>query len=130
VVEKQPGRLSMTVTSVGGLVTAFLASICCIGPLAFAALGVSVGATGLLAGTAGALKALLPYRPLFIGLTVLLLGFGFSLVYRKPRVREVSCLTCAPGTGARLNRLMLWIMAGFAVALIFAPYWLEFAPGS
>jgi bacterioferritin-associated ferredoxin len=69
--------------TVGGLLAAFLASVCCIGPVVFAALGVGVGATGFLAGTADFLKALLPYRPLFIGLTVLFLGVGFYVAYRN-----------------------------------------------
>jgi Putative silver efflux pump len=48
---------------VGGLVAAFFTSVCCIGPVVLAVLGVGVGTTGFLAVTAGFLKALLPYRP-------------------------------------------------------------------
>ena len=113
----------------GGLLTAFLASICCIGPVVFAALGVGVGATGFLADTAGVLKALLPYRPLFIGLTMILLGISIYLAYRKPTVGDVSCQACVPSSGVRSNRRLLWIIVGLAVALVFAPYWLEFATG-
>lgn len=113
----------MTAASAGGLVTALLASVCCIGPLIFAALGVGVGATGFLAGTAGFLKTLLSYRPWFIGLTTLLLGTGFYLAYRRPEQ------VCAPGTacagtgGTRPSRMFLWIMATLAVVLVLAPYW-------
>jgi mercuric ion transport protein len=113
------------VTTAGALVASLLASICCIGPLAFAALGVGVGATGFLAGTAGFLKTLLPYRPLFIGLTLLLLGAGFYLASRKPRTVGTACQACAPASRFLLNRLLLWIIAGFAIALVLAPYWLE-----
>lgn len=121
---------AMTVSTTGGLLAAFLASICCIGPVVFAALGVGVGATGFLANTAGGLKALLPYRPLFIGLTAVLLGVGFYLAYRKPTLGEASCQACVPVSGFRPNRWLLWIIAGLAVALILAPYWLELATGS
>lgn len=121
---------AMTVSTTGGLLAAFLASICCIGPVVFAALGVGVGATGLLANTAGVLKALLPYRPVFIGVTAVLLGVGFYVAYRKPTVGEASCQACVPASGVRPNRWLLWIIAGLAVALILAPYWLELATGS
>lgn len=123
-------KSAMAGSSAGGLLAAFLASICCIGPFVFAALGVGVGATGFLAGTAGVLKALLPYRPLFIGLTAVLLGIGFYLAYRKPRAVEAACQACVPASGTRPNRLLLWIVAGLAVALVLAPYWLELATGS
>lgn len=117
-----------TTTMVGGLVAAFFASICCIGPVVFAALGVGVGATGFLAGTAGFLKALLPYRPWFIGLTILLLGLSFYVAYRKPRAGEPSCQTCDPDSGSHPNRVLLWIIAALAVVLVLAPYWLETLP--
>lgn len=108
------------ITAVGGLVTAFLASICCIGPLVFAALGVGVGATGYLVGTAGFLKALLPYRLVFIGLTMLLLGSSFYLVYWKSRPVCGPGTVCAPG----VNRTLLWLTATLAIVLVLAPYWL------
>lgn len=115
---------AMTAASAGGLVTALLASVCCIGPLIFAALGVGMGATGFLAGTAGFLKALLPYRPWFIGVTVLLLGTGFYLAYRRPAQRCTPGTACAGTGGTRPSRTLLWIMATLAVVLVLAPYWL------
>ena len=123
-------KAAMTAGTAGGLLTAFLASICCIGPVVSAALGVGVGATGFLANTAGVLKALLPYRPLFIGLTAVLLGVSFYVAYRRPMVGDASCQACVSASGVRPNRWLLWIIAGLAVALVFAPYWLEFATGS
>ena len=126
----ETAKAAMTASTAGGLLAAFLASICCIGPVVFAALGVGVGATGLLANTAGVLKALLPYRPLFIGLTTVFLGVGFYVAYRKPTVGEASCQACVPASGVRSNRVLLWIIAGLAVALVLAPYWLEFATRS
>lgn len=106
--------------AIGGLVAAFFASLCCIGPLVLAALGVGVGATGFWADTAGALKGILPYRPLFIGLTVVLLGVSFYLAYWKPRP------VCGPGTvcAPSVNRTLLWLAATLAIVLVLAPYWL------
>ena len=121
----RPPKGSVTILSVGGLSTAVLASVCCIVPLVFAALGVGVGATGFFAGTAGFLKGLLPYRPAFIGLTILLLGISFYLAYGKPQ--SVVCEpgeACAPGTGSGVSRAWFWIMAADAMVLILAPYWL------
>jgi mercuric ion transport protein len=127
---KVPEKAATKATSAGGLVAAFLASVCCIGPLVFAALGVGVGATGFLAGMAGVLKALLPYRPLFIGLTAVCLGAGFYLAYRKPSAVEAACEACVPASGFRRGRLLLWIVAGLAAALVLAPYWLQMVTGS
>ena len=41
----RPPKGLMTILSVGGLSAALLASVCCIGPLVFAALSVGIGAT-------------------------------------------------------------------------------------
>jgi mercuric ion transport protein len=126
----EPRKTVITAASTGGLITAFLASICCIGPVVFAALGVGVGATGLLADTAGVLKGLLPYRPLFIGLAMVLLGCSFYFAYRRPLVGDASCQACMSASGVSPNRWLLWIIAGLAVALVLAPYWLELMTGS
>lgn len=120
----ESGGAAPTITTTGSLLAAFLASLCCVGPLVLAALGVGVGATGFLAGAAGALKAFLPYRPFFIGLTALLLGAGFYLTYRTPKSACASGTTCAPLSDRRRGRLILWIASGLALALILAPYWL------
>ena len=119
-----PEKTVTTVTTTGGVLAAFLASLCCVGPLVLTALGIGVGATGFLAGAAGALKALLPYRPVFIGLTALLLGAGFYFTCRTPKSKCAPGTTCAPLSDRRRGRLILWIASGLALALILAPYWL------
>jgi mercuric ion transport protein len=111
-------------TTVGGLLAAFLASLCCVGPLVLTALGIGVGATGFLAGAAGALKALLPYRPVFIGLTALLLGAGFYFTCRTPKSGCGSGATCVPTSGQRRSRLLLWVASALALGFILSPYWL------
>lgn len=121
----RPSEKSVTaVTTAGGLLVAFLASLCCVGPLVLAALGVGVGATGFLASTAGALKGLLPYRPFFIGLTSLLLGVAFYQSYRKPQSACAPGAACVPASSRRKARVVLWAVAALALALILAPYWL------
>lgn len=123
--EAKPSNNPVTILSVGGLSAALLASVCCIGPLVFAAIGVGVGVTGFWAVTAGVLKGLLPYRPAFIVLTILLLGIGFYRAYRKPESGR--CATgevCAQGSPKSRNRTWLWITASLALVLVLAPYWL------
>lgn len=120
----RPPTNSVAMVSVGALSTALLASVCCIGPFLLAALGVGVGATGVLAGTARFLKGLLPYRPLFVGLTLLFLGASFYMAYRN---YSPSCGTegvCTAQSSKRANRKLLWVMTALAFVLILAPYWL------
>lgn len=117
-------KSAITAASAGGLIAALLASVCCIGPVVLAALGVGVGATGFLAGTAGFLKGLLPYRPLFIGLTALLISLSFYLAYRKPKTVCTPEGTCRPHGAPGSKRTLLWVIAAVAVALVLAPYWL------
>jgi mercuric ion transport protein len=111
-------------TSIAGLVAAFLASLCCIGPLMFAVFGVGVGAAGALAGTAGFLKALLPYRPVFVALTLLLLGISFYHAYRKPSSVCATEAACAARSARGPNRKLLWLIAALALVLVLAPSWL------
>ena len=118
-----PESTKSAVTTTGGLLAAFLASLCCVGPLVLAALGVGVGATGFLASTAGALKALLPYRPYFIGLTVVLLGVAFYQTYRRLESACAPGATCVPTSRQRKARVVLWGVSALALALILAPYW-------
>ena len=62
-----------TITSAGGVVAAFLASLCCVGPLLFVSLGVGAG----LASTFE------PLRPLFGGVMLALFAVGFWTVYGR-----------------------------------------------
>src|SRR5258708_13390071 len=64
---------------VAGILAAVGASICCVGPLVSLALGVS-------GAWIGSLTALEPYRPFFIGLTLLFLAFAFHPLYFARRV--------------------------------------------
>ena len=99
---------------VAGIFAAIGASACCLGPLVLLALGIS-------GAWISSLTALEPYRPIFIGLTLLFLGFAFYRLYLAPRV-------CSPGsacTGPRTlkrRRLAFWIVTVVALGLIAAPW--------
>jgi mercuric ion transport protein len=101
---------------VGSVISAFIASACCIGPLVFALLGL---------GGAGLLVKFEPYRPYFIAATVALLGTGFYFTYRKPKTAGPAggpaCDCPAPRTN-RAGRIMLWVATVLVAAFLAFPY--------
>jgi len=102
---------------VAGVLAAIGASVCCVAPLVLLALG--IGGAWI-----GNLTAFEPYRPLFIGLTLLFLGLGFRQLYLVPQA-------CAPGTAcadpqtAKRQRLIFWSIAVLLLGLLAVPW---FAP--
>jgi mercuric ion transport protein len=103
---------SKALSITGSIGAGVMSIVCCVGPIVLSALGVGGGAL---------LAQLSPFRPYWIGLSVLILGVGFYLTYR-PRT-----LTCADGTckierAGRWNKIALW-SATVALAVIIAlPY--------
>lgn len=100
--------------AVASVVAATAASVCCIGPVVAAVLG---------AGALGAASTRFePYRPWFLGLTMILLGVGFVSAYR----REPGCAedTCAPPT-RRTARIVLWIAVVLVGLLAAFPYYMK-----
>ena len=103
------------ITGVGSIVSAFLASLCCIGPV----LGVMLGIGGL-----GAAASLEVYRPYFLGVTFVFLGAAFYFTYG----RQTDCEegdSCERGRGSRWQRLFLWIATAVALIFMAVPYLLE-----
>src|SRR5438132_10638740 len=103
-------------TVAGAVVSALLASVCCIGPLVLAVLGI---------GGAGLLARFEVYRPVFTVATFALLGVGFWLAYRKPKVIEGDACGCEYPRANRLGRALLWIAAAVAIVFWSAPYIIE-----
>lgn len=99
---------------VAGIVAAIGASVCCVGPLVLLALGVS-------GAWIGSLIALEPYRPIFVGLTLLFLGLSFRKLYLVPQV-------CAPGTpcadplSTRRQRIVFWVISFLLLGLLAVPW--------
>lgn len=94
----------------GGILGALAASSCCILPLVLFSLGIS-------GAWIANLTALAPYKPYFAAGTLALLGYGYTLVYVKPKQ------ACADGSCARPlpNRLVkssLWIATLLVVAAL------------
>jgi mercuric ion transport protein len=96
----------------GGILGALAASSCCIVPL----LLFSVGIGGAWIAN---LTALAPYKPLFVAVTVALLGYGFYAVYWKPKRACATDAACARPLPNRLVKLNLWI-AAILVMIAFA----------
>ena len=101
-----------TFVSLGTILAAIGASMCCILPIAVALLGVGSAALG---------AKLEPYRPYFIVLTVGMLGFAFYQAY-KPQECEPGD-ACAVPTNRRRNRILLWVVAIVALVLMAFPYY-------
>jgi len=99
---------------VASVVAATAASVCCIGPVVAAVLG---------AGALGAASTRFePYRPWFLGLTMILLGVGFVSAYR----REPECAddTCRPPS-RRTAKVVLWISVVLVGLLVAFPYYMK-----
>lgn len=115
--------------STGGVVAAFLGSLCCVGPLVFATVGVG----------AGLASRFEPLRPVF---GVLMLA-AFALAYRRAYPRPNAALAtagaeqaatwaiaprdspaaCAVPVSRRRDRILFWSAATLSLALWTFPSW-------
>ena len=103
--------MKTALVSTGSVISALLASLCCIGPVVFALIG---------AGSLGFAAVFEPYRPYLLALTALFLGTAFYFTYRK---REVKCedSACKVESASFLNKAILWVVAIITVIFIFFP---------
>jgi mercuric ion transport protein len=87
--------------SAGGILAALAAASCCVVPFGLFTLGIS-------GAWISNLTALEPYQPIFATVAFGFLGYGFYLVYRKPKVTCDESSYCAkPGSG-RTAKIGLW----------------------
>jgi mercuric ion transport protein len=93
----------------GGILGAIAASSCCIVPLILFSLG--IGGAWI-----GDLTALAPYKPFFLTGTAGILGYGFYLVYWKPRRACADGTACALPIPNRLVQIALWLATALAMA--------------
>lgn len=109
--------------AMGAVGAAFLASLCCVGPLVFVAFGVGAG----LASTFE------PLRPIFTVATVALLALGFYVVYGRslhmsPSVAnaDVACgpaASCTVPRNQTRDRVLLWVATVLALVFLTFPQW-------
>ena len=98
-----------------GIVFAFLGG-CCALPSLLAILGMGLGT-----GIASWFRMLDPYRPFFLGLTVLLFVYAFTRLYGKksPCPTDESCTT---RTQLDRQRRMYWFSLALSILLIGIPW--------
>lgn len=99
------------------IATAFGASICCIGPI----VAVMFGMTSL-----AALSKYEPLRPIFGGVTVVLLAVAFYATYRRPEAEcepGSVCATQGPDRVQKINRIALWLATVVALIVFTFPTW-------
>lgn len=112
-------RPKLAAASIGAaIVAAFVSSLCCIGPLVLAALGL---------GGAGLLVKLEAYRPYLAAVTLGLLGAGFYLTYRRRRPAGTSAsgspaCDCVVPKAHRFGRIALGVATVVVAALLAFPY--------
>ena len=100
-------------TMAGAVISAFLASACCIGPLVLALVGL---------GGAGLLMKLEPYRPYFTVATLMALGAGFWFTYRTPKLAEGDDCGCEHPKSNRLGKVLLWVVTVVVIGFWSFPY--------
>jgi mercuric ion transport protein len=108
----EPER-SAHLLAAGGIIAALGAASCCVIPFALFTLGVS-------GAWIGNLTALEPYQPIFATFAAGLIGYGFYMVYRKPKTDCVEGSYCARPQSRRITKIGLWLATGlFIIALGF-----------
>lgn len=100
-------------TLLASIAAAIGASACCVGPLVLLSLGIG----GAWVST---LTHLEPLRPVFIGLTLVLLVMAWRKLFRAP--------TCVPGQAcanpkvAGRQKMLFWLITPALLALIASPW--------
>ena len=112
-----------TLSGVGGVLAAFLGSLCCAGPLLFVTLGVG----------AGLASALEPFRPAFGVVMVAFLAVAFWTVYGRRAAglfgrgraggEASGGTTCAVPMRRRRDVVILWTATVLAAVLWTFPTW-------
>ena len=105
-------------TSIGAIIAASLASVCCVGPVLFVTVGIGAGLG----------RQFEPLRPFFTILTIALMAAGFYSVYgRGARKDVVSCdddAVCSARSASRTrDKVVLWSAALIALLLLTIPQW-------
>ena len=102
-------------TMAAAIIAAIGASLCCIGPLVLLALG--IGGTWM-----SNLTALEPYRPIFLGITLVFIFLAFRKLYLVPRKCAPGDVCAIPAT-LRNQRIIFWLVTIILIALLTFPYY-------
>ena len=100
----------------GAVLGALASSSCCVVPLALFSLGVGGAWIGNLA-------ALAPYQPYFLVATLVFLGTGFVMVYRRPQTAAgADGAFCARPVAGRITKTALWLSTVLVAIAVAFPY--------
>ncbi len=110
------GKSKSTALAVGGL-AAILASTCCLGPLLLITLGFS-------GAWIGNLTKLEPYRPIFLGIALVSMFFGWRRIYRPAANCKPEDVCALPQT-QHFYKVLFWIVVVLVLIAMTFPY---FAP--
>lgn len=99
---------------VAGILAGIGASLCCVAPLVLLALG--IGGAWI-----GSLTALEPYRPVFIGITVLFFGIAFRKLYLVPEACAADG-SCSDPRTRRRQRAVFWMVGMLMLGLLAVPW--------
>ncbi len=113
--DASPSKRQQAWLATGGILGAIAASSCCILPLVLFSLG--IGGAWI-----GNLTALAPYQPIFVTITLGFLGYGYWLVYRKPKIACADGSACARPLPNRTVKLALWLATALVAAAMAFPY--------
>ena len=102
-----------TALTIGGI-AAILASTCCLGPLILIAIGFSGAWIGNLA-------KLEPYRPIFIGIALVAMFFGWRAIYRPATECNPGDVCALPQT-KYLYKFLFWGVAFLVLVALSFPY--------
>lgn len=96
-------------------IAALLAGACCLGPFVL----VSIGLGGAWLAN---FQLLEPYRPLFIGIALVALGFAWKRIYRPVVVCEPGTVCAAPRV-RRGYKIGFWVVGALFLLTLTFPYY-------
>ncbi len=97
------------------VLAAIIGSLCCVAPLVLLTLGIS-------GAWISRLTALEPYRPIFIGVTVVFIGLAYRQLYIVPAQCEPGEACASPRLQHR-QRQIFWVVVVGLAALIAFPWY-------
>lgn len=101
-----------------GGVAAILASTCCLGPLILVLLGFS-------GAWIGNLSVLEPYRPMFLGITLVALSLATWRIFRPGQACEADG-SCSTPRSRRIQKILFSMVAVLAIVAFVFPYFARF----
>ena len=114
--DRPPAARKAGFAAFGALLGAIASASCCVVPLALFSLG--VGGAWI-----GNLVALAPYQPYFVAATLVFLGAGLVMVYRRPKAAVGADGTfCARPVAGRITKTALWLSTVLVAAAAAFPY--------